>query len=164
MNSVLLTPNPKSRSTGESDSGKVCIIHKHGRANYGTIQTLTIKRWEKIQEIKDIRSNAENEREQQTLICERIPPVVDFAQHGYHHFCYNSFINTRNIWTLSKQMEAKIEAFEMWSYRRIMRISWKEMKGNAEVLKMIGLKNAELSRKGNWPIMDMYEGIITYKN
>ena len=97
MNSVLLTPNPKSRSTGESDSGKVCIIHKHGRANYGTIQTLTIKRWEKIQEIKDIRSNAENEREQQTLICERIPPVVDFAQHGYHHFCYNSFINTRNI-------------------------------------------------------------------
>ena len=58
MNSVLLTPNPKSRSTGESDSGKVCIIHKHGRANYGTIQTLTIKRWEKIQEIKDIRSNA----------------------------------------------------------------------------------------------------------
>ena len=355
MNSVLLTPNPKSRSTGESDSGKVCIIHKHGRANYGTIQTLTIKRWEKIQEIKDIRSNAENEREQQILICERIPPVVDFAQHGYHHFCYNSFINTRNIkrkvslepeyeewcskskriktnassvlfpvqcifcdkktlwisqktgkrkedrlvkcvtktaetsikesvvrkgderlkehlenadliakeawyhefcrktytrkpqrnlpkfsskkdkmdyterkrhqseeeeghdgksegeirsriglaknafskryklltnknislktrlrltkcyvwslltyacdiWTLSKQMEAKIEAFEMWSYRRITKISWKEMKGNAEVLKMIGLKNAELSRKGNWPIMDMYEGIITYKN
>ena len=69
-----------------------------------------------------------------------------------------------DIWTLSKQMEAKIEAFEMWSYRRIMRISWKEMKGNAEVLNMIGLKNAELSRKGNWPIMDMYEGIITYKN
>ena len=41
-------------------------------------------------------------------------------------------------------MEAKIEAFEMWSYRRIMRISWKEKKSNAEVLKMIGLKNAEL--------------------
>ena len=41
-------------------------------------------------------------------------------------------------------MEAEIEAFEMWSYRRIMRISWKEMKSNAEVLKMIGLKNTEL--------------------
>ena len=41
-------------------------------------------------------------------------------------------------------MEAKIEAFEMWSYRRIMRISWKEIKSNAEVLKMIGLKNTEL--------------------
>ena len=33
-----------------------------------------------------------------------------------------------DTWTLSKQMEAKIEAFEMWSYCRIMRISWKEMK------------------------------------
>ena len=41
-------------------------------------------------------------------------------------------------------MEAKIEAFEMWSYRRFMRISCKEMKRNAEVLKMIGLKNTEL--------------------
>ena len=40
-----------------------------------------------------------------------------------------------DTWTLSKQMEAKIEAFETWSYRRIMRISWKEMKSNAEVLK-----------------------------
>ena len=51
-----------------------------------------------------------------------------------------------DTWTLSKQMEAKIEAFEMWSYRRTMRIklSWKEMKSNAEVLKMIGLKNTEL--------------------
>ena len=41
-------------------------------------------------------------------------------------------------------MEAKIEAFEMWSYHRIIRISWKEMKSNAEVLKMIGPKNTEL--------------------
>ena len=41
-------------------------------------------------------------------------------------------------------MEAKIEAFEMCSYRRIMRISWKEMKSNADVLKIIGLKNTEL--------------------
>ena len=45
---------------------------------------------------------------------------------------------------ISKQMEAKIEAFEMWSYRRIMTIFWKEMESNAGVLKMIGLKNSEL--------------------
>ena len=55
-------------------------------------------------------------------------------------------------------MEAKVEAFEMWSYRIIMRISWKEMKNNAEVLKMIGLKYGtcfEYQKKRNWPIMDM---------
>ena len=38
-----------------------------------------------------------------------------------------------DTWTLTKQMEAKIEAFEMWSYSRIMTISWKEIKSNAEV-------------------------------
>ena len=46
--------------------------------------------------------------------------------------------------TLSKQMEAKLEAFEVWSHRRIMRISWKEMKSNGEVLRMIGLKITKL--------------------
>ena len=162
MNSVLLTPNPKSRSTGESDSGKVCIIHKHGRANYGTIQTLTIKRWEKIQEIKDIRSKNAFSKRYKLLTNKNISLKTRLRLTK----CYVWSLLTYacDIWTQSKQMEAKIEAFEMWSYRRIMRISWKEMKGNAEVLKMIGLKNAELSRKGNWPIMDMYEGIITYKN
>ena len=69
-------------------------------------------------------------------------------------------------------MEAKIEAFEMRSYRRIMRISWKEMKSNVEVLKMIGLKKygtcfeyqEKETRKKNWPIMDMQDGIIPYRN
>ena len=204
-----------SRSTGESDSGKVCIIHKHGRANYGTIQTLTIKRWEKIQEIKDIRSNAENEREQQTLICERIPPVVDFAQHGYHHFCYNSFINTRNIkrkvslepeyeeWC-SKSKRIKTNASSVlfpvqciFCDKKTLWISQKTGKRKEDRLVKCVTKTAETSikesvvrkgderlkehlenadliakeawyhefcRKGNWPIMDMYEGIITYKN
>ena len=49
-----------------------------------------------------------------------------------------------DTWTLSRQMEAKIKAFEKWSYRRIMKISWKAMKSNAEILKMLGLKNTEL--------------------
>ena len=55
-------------------------------------------------------------------------------------YVWSLFTYACDTWTLSKLKEAKIEAFEMWSYRRIMRISWKEMKSNAEVLKMIGLK------------------------
>ena len=69
-----------------------------------------------------------------------------------------------DTWTLSKQMEAKIEAFEMWSYRRIMRISWKEMKSNAEVLKMTGLKNTELVLSIKKKKLAYYGGIIPYKN
>ena len=55
------------------------------------------KRWEKIQEIKETRSKVKNERERQTLICERIPSEIDLAHHGFHDFYYISFINIRNI-------------------------------------------------------------------
>ncbi|GFR65703.1 endonuclease-reverse transcriptase [Elysia marginata] len=37
-------------------------------------------------------------------------------------------------WTISKQMEAKLEATEMWFLRRMLRISWTERKSNETVL------------------------------
>ena len=43
-------------------------------------------------------------------------------------------------------MERKIEAFEMWTYRRILRISWKEKTTNIEVLKNMNLNSTELLR------------------
>ena len=59
-------------------------------------------------------------------------------------YVWSQLMYACETWTLSKQMEAKLEAFEMWSYRRTMKISWKEKKSNAEVLKMIGVKSTEL--------------------
>ena len=47
-------------------------------------------------------------------------------------------------WTLTKQIEAKIEAYEMWTYRRILRISWKEKKPNKTVLKLMNIKKPVL--------------------
>ena len=38
--------------------------------------------------------------------------------------------------TLTKAIQNKLEAFEMWIYRRMMRISWTEHKSNEEVLQM----------------------------
>ncbi|GFR71836.1 endonuclease-reverse transcriptase [Elysia marginata] len=37
-------------------------------------------------------------------------------------------------WTISKQIEAKLEATEMWFLRRMLRISWTEKKSNETVL------------------------------
>ena len=34
----------------------------------------------------------------------------------------------------------------MWTYRRVLKISWKAMKSNEEVLKMIGINCTELTR------------------
>ena len=39
-------------------------------------------------------------------------------------------------WTLTKVIQNKVEAYEMWIYRRMMRISCTEHKSNEEVLEM----------------------------
>ena len=46
-------------------------------------------------------------------------------------------------WTLTKVLEKKIEAFEMWIYRRLLKISWVDHVTNDEVLRRVG-KNIEL--------------------
>ena len=43
-------------------------------------------------------------------------------------------------WTLNKRMEERVQAMEMWMWRRMMKISWTERKTNEEVLTMIGEK------------------------
>ena len=37
-------------------------------------------------------------------------------------------------WTLSKEAQDKLEAFEMWTIRRMLRIPWTAKKSNIEVL------------------------------
>ena len=40
-------------------------------------------------------------------------------------------------WTISRAMNKRLEAFEMWCYRRMLRISYIEHKKNEEVLNMM---------------------------
>ena len=47
-------------------------------------------------------------------------------------------------WTLSKVLTRKINAFEMWTYRRIKRLSWKEKRSNKSILQDLGLKSTRL--------------------
>ena len=41
-------------------------------------------------------------------------------------------------WTTKKAEEKKIEAAEMWFYRRLLRVSWKERRTNDSILKELG--------------------------
>ena len=43
-------------------------------------------------------------------------------------------------WTISKVMEGKLVAAEMWFYRRMLRVSWKEMVTNEEILNRMRTK------------------------
>ena len=41
-------------------------------------------------------------------------------------------------WTLTAATEAKLEAFEMWLYRRMLRVSWTQRVTNEEILRRMG--------------------------
>ena len=47
-------------------------------------------------------------------------------------------------WTLTKDLERRLEAAEMWYIRKIVRISWTEKKSNEEVMEIAGYKTSLL--------------------
>ena len=49
-------------------------------------------------------------------------------------YIWSTLLYGAETWTLTKVASDKLEAFEMWLYRRMLRISWKEHKTNGEVL------------------------------
>ena len=57
-------------------------------------------------------------------------------------------------WSLRKEDVRRIEAFEMWIWRRMERISWTEKRTNEEVLNLVGEKRAMVEtivrRKKSW--------------
>ena len=48
-------------------------------------------------------------------------------------YVWSTLVYRAELWTLTKVTSDKSEAFEMWLYRRMLRISWKEHKTNGEV-------------------------------
>ena len=49
-------------------------------------------------------------------------------------YLWSTLIYGYETWTLTKTMESKLEAFEMWVYRRMLRVSWTKYKTNEKVL------------------------------
>jgi hypothetical protein len=57
-------------------------------------------------------------------------------------------------WTMKKEVVDKLNAFEMWVWRRMERVSWKDKKTNEEILATVGEERrfvkAVVMRKKNW--------------
>ena len=45
-------------------------------------------------------------------------------------------------WTITPDLERRLEATEMWFIKHIMKISWTEKKSNEEVMKSTGYKRS----------------------
>ena len=48
-------------------------------------------------------------------------------------------------WTISKTLAGRINAFEMWAYRKMLRLSYTKHKTNEEVLDMLRIEKLLLS-------------------
>ena len=52
-------------------------------------------------------------------------------------YVWSTLLYGAETWTITKTLIKRIDAFEIWTYRQMLRISWKEHKPNEEVLNMM---------------------------
>ena len=52
-------------------------------------------------------------------------------------YVWSTLLYGAETWTITKTLTKRIDAFEMWTYRWMLRISWKEHKSNEGVLNMM---------------------------
>ena len=55
-------------------------------------------------------------------------------------YVYSVLLYGLETWTLNRNLEKKIEAFEMWIFRRLGKISWTAKKTNEEVCAMLNVQ------------------------
>jgi hypothetical protein len=59
-------------------------------------------------------------------------------------YVFSSMKYAYESWTASKPLENDFDAFELWRYRRLMKISLKDKIQNEEVLKTVKEENLHL--------------------
>ena len=55
-------------------------------------------------------------------------------------YVWSTLLYGAETWTITKVMKTRIEAFELWAYRRMLKISWTEKVTNKEVLSRMKMK------------------------
>ena len=60
-------------------------------------------------------------------------------------YIWSTLIYRCETWTLSKTLEKRIEAFEIWTFRRTLKISWENHKTNDEVSTMAKCRRSLLN-------------------
>ena len=86
---------------------------------------------------------------------------------------WSVFLYGSETWTVKSDMIQRIEAFEMWVWRRMEKVSWTERKRNEEVLTMMGERRQLIRRiiktkkrwighvlRGNGLLKEVIEGRI----
>jgi len=64
-------------------------------------------------------------------------------------FVWSVVLYGSETWTLQKEDIRQLEAFEMWIWRRMMKVSWTEHKTN-EVLQMVDTEREMMDTQKRW--------------
>ena len=59
-------------------------------------------------------------------------------------YVWSTLLYGSETWTLNKTLKMKIEAAEMWFYRRMLKISWTDRVSNEEVLRRVDMPRTML--------------------
>ena len=59
-------------------------------------------------------------------------------------YIWSTLLYGAETWTLNKTLKSKIEAAEMWFYRRMLKISWVDRISNEEVLRRVNMPRTML--------------------
>ena len=57
-----------------------------------------------------------------------------------HCYVLSTFLYASESWTLNKLIEDRINALEMWIYRRMLKVSYTDKVSNEEILRRVGGK------------------------
>ena len=70
---------------------------------------------------------------------------IEFRSRIAKCYIWSTLLYGAETWTPTKVTSDKLEAFEMWLYRRMLRISWRKHKTNGEVLHKMKTKRSLLN-------------------
>ena len=57
-------------------------------------------------------------------------------------YVWSTLMYGSESWTITRELKAKLKAAEMWFYRRMLRISWRDRVTNEDVLARIGMQRS----------------------
>ena len=76
-----------------------------------------------------------------------------------HCYVLSTFLYASESWTLNKQIEDRINALEMWIYRRMLKVSYTDRVSSEEILRRVGGKR-NLVRMIKTRKMQYFEHIV----
>ena len=63
---------------------------------------------------------------------------IETRKRAVKTYVWSTLLYGCEAWTVNREMELRLEAMEMWCWRRMMRVSWTERRSNASILETIG--------------------------